>query len=265
MRIGGRNVQPSEAVIWLGVLLGVLDWFTDGVYYAQAKFASDSLESACLTFIFFQPLWYIFMFIVYIASHEHIEDRGERGEKMCLAVPYAVLQQLKLLGSFDKTNMIIFGKFLRRDQFLLFNLENSYRVQIVIELVLEAFPQIIIQAMNNNQTRWDDRAIKLTSFLVSVAVLVKNVAILTVFFVRTVIERRESVQMRPQSYQVLQNVPKIDRLSMASMKLYLQDNSIEKVDLRGNNQLHQLVAYEKAEALEEMALENPQQLFMLNK
>ena len=45
----------------------------------------------------------------------------------------------------------------------------------------------------------------------------------------------------------------------------LQDNSIEKVDLRGNNQLHQLVAYEKAETLEEMALENPQHLFMLNK
>lgn len=46
MRFCGRNVQASEALIWLGVVLGNLDWVTDVVYHAQAKFGSDDLRRA---------------------------------------------------------------------------------------------------------------------------------------------------------------------------------------------------------------------------
>ena len=89
-------------------------------------------------------MWYAFMYIVYIATHKAIETRAERSEKMCLLLPYAVLQQLKLLGSFEKTNLIIFEKFLQRDQYEMFNLENSYRVQMVVEATVASVPQLAI-------------------------------------------------------------------------------------------------------------------------
>lgn len=100
---------------------------------------------------------------------------------------------------------------------------------------------------------------------VAMLVILKNSAISTLFLVRRFCLKQRKVRMRPRGYQTLQSVPKVDRLSMASMKLYLQDNSIEQVDEHGNSRLHQLVLSEKAETLEEVALEKPHQLFMLNK
>jgi len=44
------------------------------------------------------------------------------------------------MAAHDKSNDFIYNRFKRRDQFLLFNMENSYRVQIVVEFALEALP-----------------------------------------------------------------------------------------------------------------------------
>lgn len=128
MCLGGRKLTKSDVIIWTGAFLGVFDWVTDAVYAASASFASDSLRSACITFVVVQPVWYMFMFLVYVASHEEIDSAKERRSKMLLALPYSLLQQLKLMGSSEARNKMIYDKFQRKDQFLLFNLENSYRV-----------------------------------------------------------------------------------------------------------------------------------------
>ena len=44
------------------------------------------------------------------------------------------------MGGFEDCNDFIYAKFKRRDQFLLFNLENSYRVQLLIEFIFQTFP-----------------------------------------------------------------------------------------------------------------------------
>jgi hypothetical protein len=62
-----------------------------------------------------QPLWYVFMFIVYVVSHEEIGSAKERREKVFLSLPYAGLQWFKLMGSFEKFNEFIYEKFARRD------------------------------------------------------------------------------------------------------------------------------------------------------
>lgn len=63
--------------------------------------------------------------------------------------------------------------------------------------------------------------------VVGALVLLKNLIIVSVFATRRYCLKKKKVQMRPRGYQTLQSVPKVDRLSMASMKAYLQDNSIE--------------------------------------
>ena len=91
-----------------------------------------------------QPLWYFFMFIVYIASHEQFESMQERKQKFKYAIHYTFLNQFKLLANFERYNKVVYDKFPQKEQFLLFNLENSFRVQIGVELLLETIPQIII-------------------------------------------------------------------------------------------------------------------------
>jgi len=91
MCLSGRKLTKSDVIIWSGVVLGVLDWISDAAYAASASFASDALRSACVTFVVVQPVWYIFMFLVYVASHEEIDSAQERRTKMLLAFPYSFL------------------------------------------------------------------------------------------------------------------------------------------------------------------------------
>jgi hypothetical protein len=144
MALGGRKLTKAQVIIWSGVILGILDWLSDLVYASTAEFATSGGKRACISFIIMQPLWYVFMFVVYVVSHEEIGLAKERCEKVLLSIPYAGLQWFKLMGSFEQFNEFIYEKFSRRDQFLLFNLENSYRIQIFVELILQTLPQIII-------------------------------------------------------------------------------------------------------------------------
>ena len=80
----------SDCIIWSGIALGILDWLTDMVYCSNVEFASGSIKSACVTFIAFQPIWYVFMFVVYVGSHEALEKEDKKS-KMVIAIPYAVL------------------------------------------------------------------------------------------------------------------------------------------------------------------------------
>lgn len=54
------------------------------------------------------------------------------------------------MAAHTPSNNYIYNKFKKRDQFLLFNMENSYRIQLVVEFFFQALPQVIIQATNNN-------------------------------------------------------------------------------------------------------------------
>ena len=130
-----QKLTKSDVIIWAGVLIGVADWVTDLAYAGNVKLASEALRSACITFVILQPTWYIFMLIVYIASHEELDNVKDRRTKMLLAFPYAILQQLKLMAAGTPFNDCIYNRFKRRDQFLLFNMENSYRIQLVVEFL----------------------------------------------------------------------------------------------------------------------------------
>ena len=115
-------------------------------------------------------------------------------------------------------------------------MENSYRIQLVVEFLFQAFPQVIIQAINNNMlmdpksaetnngvvTKGVDNAVTddsasgkaaeptnnptasegwtnlmYISIIFSILVFVKNVTTWTIFIIRRYIEQREDVALRP--------------------------------------------------------------------
>ena len=78
-------------MLYGGIILGLLDWITDIIYYNKIQFANDSLKNACIVFIVFQPLWYVFLYAVYIASHSEIETHRERIIKFFIAPLYGLL------------------------------------------------------------------------------------------------------------------------------------------------------------------------------
>lgn len=107
---------------------------------------------------------------------------GHKAEKVCLFIPYAILQQTKALSSFEVTNGMIYEKFVKREAFTMLDLEGSYRVQILTELFMQSLPQVIIQLLNNNGLkRWD--AFCVFCFMISCAMLAKNTIILLVFLI----------------------------------------------------------------------------------
>jgi hypothetical protein len=106
----------------------------------------------CVLFIFLQPLVYLLGYLIYVCRHpdfQILEDDDEetqemknsdRTDKLCMAIPYMVLMQTRLLGSFEVSNAMIYEKFRKRDLFLVFNMENSYRIQIITETLLQSIP-----------------------------------------------------------------------------------------------------------------------------
>lgn len=72
--------------------------------------------------------------------------------------------------------------------------------------------------------------------------------------------------MRPLGYQTLQNVPKVDKLSIASMDMYLRSPDHQDIiDEDGNTHLHRIALHDRTEVIEDRALDKPQELFIVNR
>ena len=60
----------SNVLIILNVLLGNADWLTDWIYVTNYGFSEGSLlKDFAIAFIMVQPLWYCFIYLVYICRH----------------------------------------------------------------------------------------------------------------------------------------------------------------------------------------------------
>lgn len=115
-------------------------------------------------------------------------------------------------------------------------MENSYRVQIIDELFLQALPQLIIQASNNSQAKGGWNAIAAISFVVSILVAIKDISQLVVFVVKRY-GLKQDVQLRPQSYITQHH---LDEVSVQSMQKYLSDSEGVQLGQNGNTELHSL-------------------------
>jgi len=57
----------GQAIIWLGIICGNVETLLCIIYAGSNKFESVYYKKACIVFIILQPLWYLFLYILYVA------------------------------------------------------------------------------------------------------------------------------------------------------------------------------------------------------
>lgn len=124
----------------LGVLLGNAEWILCLVYLMTSEFASPATKTACMIFVLAQPVFYWFMYTLYIINHPDCRDHAERFKKLALGPLYAILQQTKLLSAVDPIYRKFEEWFEMREPFHLLTVENCFKVQTFLELFLSTFP-----------------------------------------------------------------------------------------------------------------------------
>ena len=76
-------------------------------------------------------------------------------------------------------------------------------------MVLQSFPMLIVQVKNNKKVGWTSVAI--ISFLISLLLFLKDLAIVTVFLMKKFIDGTESVSLRPKTELITKKEPQLDR------------------------------------------------------
>ena len=74
MEICSKKLTKADVLISVGLIVGVMDWISDIIYLAVVEFEEASLNTAGVTFVLIQPVFYAFIFVVYILSHQEIEN-----------------------------------------------------------------------------------------------------------------------------------------------------------------------------------------------
>ena len=71
MKCGTYNVNCSNVLIIVNILLGNADWLTDWIYVTNYDFVAGShVKNAAIAFIMLQPMWYCFAYLLYICRHQ---------------------------------------------------------------------------------------------------------------------------------------------------------------------------------------------------
>lgn len=120
-------------------------------------------------------------------------------------------------------------------------LENCFKTQTAIELVLQTFPQLIIQSQNNNKATVGWSGIATLSMLVIVAMFIKNVGYLTLYSIRRLIDRQDDAPMRPKAGLAMS---RLEMEAFQCIQAYLIDPQDDGCDQNGNTKSHQLVKNE---------------------
>ena len=76
-------------------------------------------------------------------------------------------------------------------------------------MVLQSFPMLIVQVKNNKKIGWT--AVAIISFLISLLLFLKDLAIVTVFLMKKFIDGTESVSLRPKTELITKKEPQLDR------------------------------------------------------
>jgi hypothetical protein len=77
------------------------------------------------------------------------------------------------------------------------SLENSFRTQVLVQFIFMTFPQTIIQSMNNDIVGWSGLAV--FCFAITVIMFIQNLAYMTMYAIRRVIDNDPDAKMRPRT------------------------------------------------------------------
>ena len=91
-----------------------------------------------------QPIFYIFLHLVYMAANSEIQTVTQRVKLIALSPVYAALQYTKLLGASSFAQKKLYDKLEVSAPLKLVTLENCFKVQVFTECFLSTIPQMII-------------------------------------------------------------------------------------------------------------------------
>ena len=173
--------SKGQLIVWAGVALGNLEWLFSIIFTAATDFGeNENTKKACVVFILLPPLWYLFIYILYMGSHQEIETGRDRMRKILLSPLYMLAMQFKIYAGIDRFNAWFLKKFQFEElTFNLMTLEKSFRVQVIIELISHTLPMIIIISYYSNSLEWTGTG-KFTVFLMAL-MFIKNLGIVTIF------------------------------------------------------------------------------------
>ena len=130
-------------IIWLGIIFGNAEVVLNVIYFLNTTFITTTFMKACLVFIVLQPIWYFFIYILYVGQSGEIVTAGERCKKIAMAPLYLLLQQLKLLSGIERVHKK-FSQCCGYDEKLnLMTMEGNFKVQTIIELFFYTIPQMV--------------------------------------------------------------------------------------------------------------------------
>lgn len=149
-------------------------------------------------FIITQPLWYMFIYILYMGQHNDIRTGGERCKKIVIGPLFALAMQVKLLSGIDGIHHRFCVRFNTPDvKFNLMTLENLFRIQTFLELFLLTIPHMIIVSAQSNEDEWS--LIARIAIILSAVMFAKNLSVVTIFIIRKFIDGAEDPPMRPRT------------------------------------------------------------------
>ena len=120
---------PGQVFLFIGVVLGNLEYIAYIVWALSANFTSPTAQKACWIFIITQPFWSMFIYILYMGQHSDIRTGGDRCKKIIVGPLFMVALQAKLLSGFDGFQHRFCVRFGLPDvKFNIMTMENLYRI-----------------------------------------------------------------------------------------------------------------------------------------
>ena len=83
---------PGKIFLWTGIIFGNLEWLIYIIWAMTADFDTSTGSKVCWIFIITQPLWAMFIYILYIGQHSDIRTGGERCNKILISPLFMLAQ-----------------------------------------------------------------------------------------------------------------------------------------------------------------------------
>ena len=231
--MAAAKCTPGLVFLWTGMILGNLEYLLYVVWGLATDFQSGTAGKACALFLLTQPLWSLFIYVLYIGQHADLAN-SDRCRKLAIGPLFMLAMQAKVLSGHDGVHRRFCARFdLSETKFALMTRENLYRVQTVLEFFLLTVPMMIVVSSYCNTVEWTTAARLAIAF--AALMFTKNLSVMTIFAIRKFIDGAENPPMRPRSSPPQ---TRVELEAFNHIQSYLIEPHDDGMDPDGNTTVH---------------------------
>jgi hypothetical protein len=171
--------------------LGNLELFAD-ITYVFTQSIPTAIAAWLAFFLIVLPLTYLLIFTFYVLQHDEF-----KAERLYFAPLYAIGMSFKVLGTFSylQEKLVTAALLKNDDKDYLMTLEYSFRMQVLLELLLKNLPLLILIAVNQRSTQWSPVA--LVTVGLNSLMLAVNLSFAITYIMRRWVDNNNTAKMRP--------------------------------------------------------------------